>query len=344
MTVVCPQCHTENQAGDKFCQECGSPLPEPGASASDPAAGVSRRSAVLVRLGSDGGQEFNLAGDATVGRLDSCDLAIHDSSVSRQHARISRFDGGYRIQDLGSTNGTMVNGTRVSSPQLLNRGDIVTFGSVDFRYEPPEGAHAAVSASPSYEGSPAVGTEPVVDGSIFAGTRPSPVPPPEPLAPEQAPQQEPELIPEPEPVAEAAAAVPPEPAREPAPAASEDDDPVRLAQSLARVVQDLVGRVHAAELLASRSSDRLAELEDAGLVHARVQQALQSAPTGSMSQEQLSEMESMLDSLRASPRDIEVLMTISREAPVLASVVQEYAQMQRVLQEIAQATGASRSE
>ena len=67
----------------------------------------------------------------TVGRAVACDLPIQDSTVSRQHAELELTRAGVRIRDLGSTNGTYLNGERVSDAVVL-AGARVTFGKVDF--------------------------------------------------------------------------------------------------------------------------------------------------------------------------------------------------------------------
>jgi predicted component of type VI protein secretion system len=58
-----------------------------------------------------------------IGRDETCDLVIQDRQVSRQHASISLEDDGYMIRDLGSKNGTFVNGQGVEGPHLLRDGD-----------------------------------------------------------------------------------------------------------------------------------------------------------------------------------------------------------------------------
>jgi DNA-binding winged helix-turn-helix (wHTH) protein len=65
----------------------------------------------------------------TTGRDDTCALVIDASTVSRHHARITVVSGAATIEDLGSTNGTHVNGTRISAPTPLGFGDEVLLGS-----------------------------------------------------------------------------------------------------------------------------------------------------------------------------------------------------------------------
>jgi hypothetical protein len=71
----------------------------------------------------------------TVGRQSDCTIPLNDQNVSRRHAQITPGRGAYVVADLGSTNGTMVNGTRISADTRLNDGDILSFGSTYVRFE-----------------------------------------------------------------------------------------------------------------------------------------------------------------------------------------------------------------
>lgn len=73
-------------------------------------------------------------GAKSVGR-ESSDIEVPDSSVSRNHAQISRAGEEATITDLGSTNGTFVNGVKLTSPTVLKPGDTVQFGAMQYRYE-----------------------------------------------------------------------------------------------------------------------------------------------------------------------------------------------------------------
>jgi adenylate cyclase len=80
-----------------------------------------------------------------VGRAVTSDLPIYDPTVSRRHAEVSLADSGVRVMDLGSSNGTFVNGTRVTETVAAD-GDIVTFGKVAFKVQevtPPAARQAA---------------------------------------------------------------------------------------------------------------------------------------------------------------------------------------------------------
>ena len=70
-----------------------------------------------------------------IGRLAECDIAFDDSNVSRRHAEIKALVGGYAVNDLGSTNGTKVNGVTITFERALRDGDIISVGSHSIRYE-----------------------------------------------------------------------------------------------------------------------------------------------------------------------------------------------------------------
>lgn len=82
------------------------------------------------------GERVNLGEHTTtVGRLPESSITIDDGNVSREHARIKPGTNGYVVQDLGSTNGTLVNGQRITGSRMLADGDIVSFGSTHVRFE-----------------------------------------------------------------------------------------------------------------------------------------------------------------------------------------------------------------
>ena len=69
-----------------------------------------------------------------IGRDENASMVLSDSGVSRRHAELIHEDGVYAIRDLGSTNGTLVNGTPINRKQILNTGDTVRIGSFIFRF------------------------------------------------------------------------------------------------------------------------------------------------------------------------------------------------------------------
>jgi len=64
----------------------------------------------------------------TIGRTNGNDLVISERTVSRRHARLWFADGRWRLEDLQSANGTLVNNVRIYQPVALNDNDIVNFG------------------------------------------------------------------------------------------------------------------------------------------------------------------------------------------------------------------------
>jgi hypothetical protein len=80
---------------------------------------------------------YLIEGKASVGRSEGSDIFLVDPSVSRNHAALTVQAGGVLVQDLGSTNGTYVNGERVSTARLLP-GDVLTFGNTQMRLEARE--------------------------------------------------------------------------------------------------------------------------------------------------------------------------------------------------------------
>ena len=68
----------------------------------------------------------------TIGREPSCDMTLADETVSRWHACLVRRDDAWLLDDLGSTNGTRVNGWRVNLPTPVSPGDHVSFGAATF--------------------------------------------------------------------------------------------------------------------------------------------------------------------------------------------------------------------
>ncbi|MBA3261096.1 MAG: FHA domain-containing protein [Thermoleophilaceae bacterium] len=69
----------------------------------------------------------------TIGRSIDCDCVINEPSVSRRHAQVRRHGGGWLLRDLGSSNGTRVNGMRVTEATDVRPGDHISLGGVRYR-------------------------------------------------------------------------------------------------------------------------------------------------------------------------------------------------------------------
>lgn len=88
-----------------------------------------------ARLQLPSGQRVNIeAGVVSIGRLPECTVALTDPNVSRRHAEIHPGEP-IMVVDLGSTNGTKVNGLRIAGRQALVDGDIISLGGTHLRFE-----------------------------------------------------------------------------------------------------------------------------------------------------------------------------------------------------------------
>lgn len=167
--MYCTNCGTQNPDGAKFCAQCGTPL----AAGSDvttgmlPTAPEELRAGADTRVDSEGvrselapgtallvsvrgpnvGARFLLDKDVvTVGRHPDSDIFLDDITVSRRHAEFRRTGPTFTVTDVGSLNGTYVNGTRTDQ-QALAHGDDVQVGK--FRLHaliPPAGSAGASRA------------------------------------------------------------------------------------------------------------------------------------------------------------------------------------------------------
>ena len=98
------------------------------------------------------GEDIELSNVSIVGRSPECQVVVADPRVSRRHAMIRKQDGGFYLFDLGSFNGSYLNGSRVTATRKLNPGDVVTFAEHEFQFE-QEGAQATEGDPESIGGS-----------------------------------------------------------------------------------------------------------------------------------------------------------------------------------------------
>jgi pSer/pThr/pTyr-binding forkhead associated (FHA) protein len=70
-----------------------------------------------------------------IGRQATCRIVFNDSNVSREHAQMRRTTDGWKLLDLGSTNGTKINGVKITEEQLLVNGDELSFGTSSAKFE-----------------------------------------------------------------------------------------------------------------------------------------------------------------------------------------------------------------
>lgn len=143
--VQCPVCKTRNPPGVMFCVECG--LIFDRALPDDAFGAPVVRLPVLVERG---GREHPLrAGANVVGR--EGDVVLADPKVSRRHALIVSENGELTLQDLGSTNGTELNGEKLipGEKRPLKQGDKVSFGGVELTLSLPGQAGSTELLSPN---------------------------------------------------------------------------------------------------------------------------------------------------------------------------------------------------
>ncbi len=120
---------------------------------------------LVMRTGPTPGKAFPISkSEIIIGRDATCDIVINDAEISRRHAKMTmEATGGYVLEDLGSTNGTFVDGQRLMGPHSLQPGDLVLFGeNVSMSYEA-----VLYDADATVVGAPGPATTP-----------PAPVPPP----------------------------------------------------------------------------------------------------------------------------------------------------------------------
>src|SRR5258708_30472857 len=100
---------------------------------------------------SDNSMSFELRSGTpmVVGRAPTSDIPVFDPTISRRHAEVECIDGGVRVRDLGSSNGTFLNGNRVDATPVAT-GDTITFGKVAFKLvqAATPTLQAAVAAAP----------------------------------------------------------------------------------------------------------------------------------------------------------------------------------------------------
>jgi class 3 adenylate cyclase len=111
---------------------------------------------LVITTGPLAGQRFPFDAQVIVGRADA-DVTIDDPLISRRHAVVRLAEDALEIEDLGSLNGTWVNGIGIDSPRRLDAADIVQVGSVSFQVEDhrPTGAHTTLAPATAPAVSPA---------------------------------------------------------------------------------------------------------------------------------------------------------------------------------------------
>jgi hypothetical protein len=153
----CPSCGEKLHASWDQCPYCGwSEAPGAPVAAAAPApggGGGGKMRTMAIDMGGGGGavqgsgvgwlvpldgpqagELFQLKGRAVVGTATDCDAIMKDASISGRHAEFMSTSQGFRVNDLGSTNGTYVNDKRVTNSDLIDN-DNVRLGRVNFKFK-----------------------------------------------------------------------------------------------------------------------------------------------------------------------------------------------------------------
>src|SRR5918992_693152 len=97
-------------------------------------AGVSPRLEVVAAMGHEPGTSFDVGNGATLGRSDGADINVDDPFASSAHARVFQRGDFMYVEDMGSTNGTYLNGRQVRTPERLKVADVIRIGDTEYRY------------------------------------------------------------------------------------------------------------------------------------------------------------------------------------------------------------------
>lgn len=143
--AVCSRCGVENPADHRFCKECGTPLEVSGGREVDD-------DTIIIHLLEDRGKSpiaperiarlwlLDLTGEhvervyelsdeqVIIGRRQDCAVCLPGNTISRRHAQIRHQEGQYYLSDLGSTNGTVLNGEALVGEEQLHDRDEVGVG------------------------------------------------------------------------------------------------------------------------------------------------------------------------------------------------------------------------
>jgi hypothetical protein len=162
--MICSNCGEVVPAGIRFCGNCGAEVSSeddrPQASDSGTILETGPAPYLVIVAGPGRGQTFDLTGQVRLGRSRSNAIVLSDGKVSRNHLRLDPIRGTYILTDLGSANGTSVNGVRITQPVRLHDGDLINVGDTQLIFhtgesEPVASPHHHVAAPPPSAPSPA---------------------------------------------------------------------------------------------------------------------------------------------------------------------------------------------
>jgi pSer/pThr/pTyr-binding forkhead associated (FHA) protein len=108
---------------------------------------------LVITSAKDEGRRIEVARELVIGR-ENVDLVLDDAELSRRHVAVRPTDGGLEVEDLGSRNGTRVDGTRIDGPTRVRHGAVLSVGMTTFAVEAP----AVAGAGETRAHAPAQGT------------------------------------------------------------------------------------------------------------------------------------------------------------------------------------------
>ena len=106
-----------------------------GAALNDQPVGGLPRLRVETAAGLRAGAAYDVSGGAVLGRSADADIILGDSFSSGRHARLAPHGDAVVLEDLGSTNGTYLNGRQIKSAELLKGGHVIRIGDSEYRYQ-----------------------------------------------------------------------------------------------------------------------------------------------------------------------------------------------------------------
>src|SRR5687767_14159434 len=107
---------------------------------------VAESNAILIKVGNS--REIQVKQETVLGRQAECDVLLTEGHTSRRHAKLVQAEDGYWLEDLGSSNGTFINGNRISGRVKVASGDRLRFDVEEFDFRiPGQAAPAALDES-----------------------------------------------------------------------------------------------------------------------------------------------------------------------------------------------------
>ena len=103
--------------------------------APQPRGGVAPRLVVVAAKGFEPGTAFDVSNGAMMGRADNSEIRVDDQFASSAHARIFLRSELMYVEDMGSTNGTYLNGRQIRTAERLKASDVIRIGDTEYRYQ-----------------------------------------------------------------------------------------------------------------------------------------------------------------------------------------------------------------